>query len=164
VLTPMQRSVLLYLASLPGQTVSRQQLLDHMYADRREPEQRILNVFMAHLRNRLDLRPDQLILTVWGCGYCFDPRAVDPTTAGQDKPSLIQQSTQLALPARTEPMRWTPSRRKQVVEAIQAKMISETAAAKHYNIPLGDIQHWIKSFGIYGYPGLTQRHMILQRR
>ncbi len=50
-------------------TVTKEQLLDQLYAGRDEPELKIIDVFTCKLRRKLGPQGPSIIETVWGRGY-----------------------------------------------------------------------------------------------
>jgi two-component system cell cycle response regulator CtrA len=77
-LTTKEFQLLVFLASRPGFTLSKEMILDHLYAGRDEPQIKIVDVFICKLRKKLaDISGgDNFIETVWGRGYMLAaPRA-----------------------------------------------------------------------------------------
>jgi len=71
-LTSFEYNTLEYLASRPGQVVSKTELTEHLYAQDHERDSNVIEVFIGRLRRKLD--PDQDLLpieTVRGAGYRF---------------------------------------------------------------------------------------------
>jgi two-component system, OmpR family, response regulator PhoP len=79
-LTAREYSVLELLALKPGVTWSRTQLVEHLYNEEGERDSNVIDVFVARLRRKLDaagLPASELIRTLRGAGYRFDPAAVE---------------------------------------------------------------------------------------
>ncbi|MFV0277553.1 MAG: response regulator [Parahaliea sp.] len=71
-LTSFEYNTLEYLASRPGQVISKTELTEHLYAQDHERDSNVIEVFVGRLRRKLD--PDQqlqAIQTVRGAGYRF---------------------------------------------------------------------------------------------
>ncbi|MFV8816529.1 response regulator transcription factor [Haliea sp. E17] len=78
-LTSYEFNTLEYLASRPGQVISKTELTEHLYAQDHERDSNVIEVFIGRLRRKLD--PDgelQPIATVRGAGYRFTLQALDP--------------------------------------------------------------------------------------
>jgi two-component system response regulator PhoP len=77
-LTSFEYNTLEYLASRPGNVVSKTELTDHLYEQDNDRDSNVIEVFIGRLRRKLD--PDQTlqpIETVRGAGYRFVLRPVD---------------------------------------------------------------------------------------
>ncbi len=74
-LTPVEFALLLTLHAQPGRIFTREQLLQHMYADYRVVSDRAVDTHVKNLRKKLLVRdPDaQLIESVYGLGYRYAP-------------------------------------------------------------------------------------------
>jgi two-component system, OmpR family, alkaline phosphatase synthesis response regulator PhoP len=71
-LTPSEFELLVALASHPGQTLTRQQLMDHLYGAAATGVDRSVDSHIKNLRRKLDSVSDvQFIETVYGVGYRF---------------------------------------------------------------------------------------------
>ncbi len=72
-LTVKEYDLLYTLASQPGRTFSRRQLLDLIWEQDAEVYEHTVNSHVNRLRNKVETDPNhpQLILTVWGVGYRF---------------------------------------------------------------------------------------------
>ena len=70
-LTDKEYSILELLSLRLGVTVTKEMLLDHLYGGTDEPELKIIDVFVCHLRKKLAQATDgkHYIETVWGRGY-----------------------------------------------------------------------------------------------
>ena len=71
-LTPTEFRLLVYLAEYPGQALSRDQILAAVWdADKDMIDERVVNVHIRRLREKIELDPSRpvLILTVPGIGY-----------------------------------------------------------------------------------------------
>ena len=69
-LTAREMSLLEFLARRRGQTVSKREILDHVWDDEFEGDPNIVEVYVRHLRNKID-RPfgREAIRTLRGAGY-----------------------------------------------------------------------------------------------
>jgi DNA-binding response OmpR family regulator len=72
-LSPKEFDLLVYLASNPGKTYSRMQLLDHVWGYEFEGFEHTVNSHINRLRSRIEKNMSQpeYILTTWGVGYKF---------------------------------------------------------------------------------------------
>ena len=72
VLTAREASLLEFLLRRSGQVVSKTEILDHVWDDRFDGDLNIVEVYVRHLRNKLD-RPfgRGAIATIRGAGYCL---------------------------------------------------------------------------------------------
>ncbi len=73
-LTPVEFRLLAALAARPGHVLSRGQLMDRIYPDRRVVSDRTIDAHVRNLRAKLlAIRPDaELIQSVYGVGYRLD--------------------------------------------------------------------------------------------
>lgn len=76
-LTTKEYGILELLTLRKGQTLSKEQFLNHLYGVIDEPELKIIDVFICKLRKKLAaVSDDSYIETVWGRGYVLrDPEA-----------------------------------------------------------------------------------------
>lgn len=72
-LTATEWNLLEFFMRHPGQALSRQQILDHVWSYERDVQPNMVDVYVSYLRRKLDLpgRPDP-ICTVRGVGYRFE--------------------------------------------------------------------------------------------
>ena len=78
-LTGKEYGIFELLSLRKGSTVTKEMLLAHLYGGAREPEMKIIDVFVCHLRKKLALATGvkHYIETVWGRGYrLHDPGQV----------------------------------------------------------------------------------------
>ena len=71
-LTPTEFRLLVYLAQHPGQALSRAQILDAVWdVDAANMDERVVNVHIRRLREKIELNPSkpEILLTVPGIGY-----------------------------------------------------------------------------------------------
>jgi DNA-binding response OmpR family regulator len=70
-LTPSEFKLLQTLMSYPGKVFTRSELLDHLYSDGGEVIDRVIDVHMGKLRQKLEPNPSQprYLVTVHGVGY-----------------------------------------------------------------------------------------------
>ncbi len=77
-LTSYEYNTLEYLASRPGEVISKSELTEHLYAQDHERDSNVIEVFVGRLRRKLDPAGSlQPILTVRGAGYRF---ALEPVS------------------------------------------------------------------------------------
>ncbi len=74
-LRPKEFGLLDFLARHPGRTFTRRQLLDRVWHQDRDGDQRTVDVHVRWLREKLEVDPEhpRLLLTVRGVGYRLDP-------------------------------------------------------------------------------------------
>jgi DNA-binding response OmpR family regulator len=75
-LTPTEFRLLVYLAQHPGQALSRPQILEAVWdADAASMDERVVNVHIRRLREKIELDPSKpdMLLTVPGIGYRLVP-------------------------------------------------------------------------------------------
>jgi DNA-binding response OmpR family regulator len=81
-LTPREYALLEYLAFRRGEPVSRLELEDHIYEDRKQVLSNAIDSAVCTLRAKLDARGAQrLVHTRRGVGYVLEVRSVDPSAA-----------------------------------------------------------------------------------
>lgn len=70
-LTDKEYSILELLSLRRGVTVTKEMLLGHLYGGKNEPELKIIDVFVCHLRKKLAQATggEPYIETIWGRGY-----------------------------------------------------------------------------------------------
>jgi PAS domain S-box-containing protein len=75
-LTPTEFKLLAYLAQHPGQVLTYQQLLTHIYHEEGQRTRHDLFVHVSRLRKKIETEPTdpRFILTRWGIGYMFAPK------------------------------------------------------------------------------------------
>src|SRR5947209_6669299 len=74
-LTPREFELLAFLLRRPGQTVARQQLLDHVWGEGYSGSPNVVDVYVGYLRRKLEHPPaPQQIRTVRGVGFSLEPR------------------------------------------------------------------------------------------
>jgi two-component system, cell cycle response regulator CtrA len=85
--TRKEYAILELLSLKKGTTVTKEMFLDHLYGGMKEPDPKIIDVFVCKLRKKLSQATggDSYIVTVWGHGYVLR----DPEEAG---PALEQKS------------------------------------------------------------------------
>ncbi|MBD1554179.1 response regulator [Pseudomonas typographi] len=74
-LTPVEFRLLAALAALPGQVMSRDQLMNHLYDDHRVVTDRTVDSHVKNLRRKLDCAAPgrDLVRSIYGVGYCLEP-------------------------------------------------------------------------------------------
>jgi DNA-binding response OmpR family regulator len=73
--TRKEFDLLAYLASSPGMTFTRTQLLEEVWDFAWDGDSSTVTVHIRRLREKVELDPSapRRILTVWGVGYRFEP-------------------------------------------------------------------------------------------
>jgi two-component system cell cycle response regulator CtrA len=86
---------LLELMSLrKGVTLTKEQVLNHMYGGLDEPELKIIDVFACKLRKKMrDAGAGGLIETVWGRGYVFREQTLQMVSSPSMAPEIADMST-----------------------------------------------------------------------
>lgn len=79
VLTPVEFRLLQQFVNNPGKVYSRNHLLDHLYNDHRIVTDRAVDSHIKNLRRKLEaaLPETEVIRSVYGIGYKFDPTGID---------------------------------------------------------------------------------------
>ncbi len=73
-LTPREYELLAFLLRRPGETVSRQQIIDNVWDKDDDPSPNIVDVYIGYLRRKLEApRGRRLIRTVRGVGFVLEP-------------------------------------------------------------------------------------------
>ena len=82
-LTGKEYGILELLSLRKGQTLTKEQFLNHLYGGIDEPELKIIDVFICKLRKKLATATGEgnYIETVWGRGYVLHDPEERPTTA-----------------------------------------------------------------------------------
>lgn len=68
------------LATRAGRVCTKQQLMDHLYGGRDEPEEKIIDVFVCKARKKLG-ENGVIIATVWGRGYMIKSAVIPDAAA-----------------------------------------------------------------------------------
>lgn len=86
-LTAKEFDLLLQFARNPGRVYSRTDLLDQVWGYGHEGYEHTVNTHINRLRGKIERDPanPELILTVWGVGYKFRDRPVDPSREAQSE-------------------------------------------------------------------------------
>jgi two-component system, cell cycle response regulator CtrA len=83
-LTGKEYRILELLSLRKGTTVTKEMLIKHLYSDAREPEVKIIDIFVCHLRKKLAQanRGQHYIETIWGRGYALrEPQSIAAANA-----------------------------------------------------------------------------------
>ncbi len=70
-LTAKEFDLLAYLVANAGRVVSRDEILDAVWAGQHSTDSNVIEVFVCHLRNKIGDRDNQVIQTIRGIGYFF---------------------------------------------------------------------------------------------
>jgi two-component system, cell cycle response regulator CtrA len=137
-LTGKEYGVLELLSLRKGTTLTKEMFLNHLYGGIDEPEIRLIDTFVYHLRKKLAeaTRGQHYIETEWGRGYVLrDP----PDPAGAPQPKLKN---------------WTPRRKAEVVEDVKnGKMTLEETLRRH-RLTEEEFLAWQRRYDEHGLPGL----------
>lgn len=78
-LTPTEFKILGALAKHPGRVLSRSQLVEIVQGHNFEGDDRVIDAHIKKIRQKIETKPGnpQIILTVYGIGYKFNPNAGD---------------------------------------------------------------------------------------
>ncbi|AET66264.1 response regulator with CheY-like receiver domain and winged-helix DNA-binding domain [Desulfosporosinus orientis DSM 765] len=76
-LTPTEFKILGALAKNPGRVLSRSQLVEIVQGHNFEGDDRVIDAHIKKIRHKIETRPSnpQIIVTVYGIGYKFNPNA-----------------------------------------------------------------------------------------
>jgi two-component system, cell cycle response regulator CtrA len=94
-LTSKEYGILEALSLRKGIPHTKEMLLNHLYGVMDEPELKIIDVFVCHLRRKLAAATggDHYIETVWGGGYVMrDPDQIERRAASAPKRSAVRQA------------------------------------------------------------------------
>lgn len=78
VMPPKELELLYFLASQPNQVFTREQLLDHIWGYEYLGYPRTVDVHIKRLREKIKDQDNWAIRTVWGIGYKFEVRQMQP--------------------------------------------------------------------------------------
>ena len=100
-LRPKEFGLLVTIAMEPGRVFGRQELLDTIWGDDVVVDARTVDVHISWLRGKLTAAgmSDEMIRTVYGAGYRFDPDAAE----GGDGDTGSSQSTSISQPTGNDP-------------------------------------------------------------
>jgi DNA-binding response OmpR family regulator len=70
-LTAKEFDLLAYLVANAGRVVSRDEILEAVWAGQHSTDSNVIEVFVCHLRNKIDDRDNKVIQTIRGIGYFF---------------------------------------------------------------------------------------------
>src|SRR6516165_9286927 len=133
-LTGKEYGVLELLSLRKGTTLTKEMFLNHLYGAEDEPEVRLIDTFVYHLRKKLAEATggDHYIETEWGRGYVLR----DPGAAPQPK------------------LKWTPKRKADVVKDVECgkKTIEDTL--RQYQLSYEEFMAWKRDLDTHGQPGL----------
>jgi len=78
--TPTESAILVDLARRPGETRTKQQIMDAIYGGEDEPEMKIIDVLVCKLRRKIIEATGgvDVVQTIWGRGYQFVPDGFQP--------------------------------------------------------------------------------------
>ena len=70
-LTAKEFDLLAYLVANAGRVVSRDEILESVWAGQHSTDSNVIEVFVCHLRNKIGDKDNQIIQTIRGIGYFF---------------------------------------------------------------------------------------------
>lgn len=70
-LTAKEFDLLAYLVSNAGRVISRDEILSAVWGAQHSTDSNVIEVFVCHLRNKIDDRDNRIIQTIRGVGYFF---------------------------------------------------------------------------------------------
>ena len=108
--------------------------LNHLYGGEDEPEVRLIDTFVYHLRKKLAEAAggDHYIETEWGRGYVLR----DPGAAPQPK------------------LKWTPKRKADVVKDVECGKKTLEDTLRQYQLSYDEFHAWKRDLELHGQPGL----------
>ena len=133
-LTGKEYSVLELLSLRKGTTLTKEMFLNHLYGGEDEPEVRLIDTFVYHLRKKLAEATggDHYIETEWGRGYVLR----DPGAAPQPK------------------LKWTPKRKADVVKDVECGKKTLEDTLRQYQLSYDEFHAWKRHLELHGQPGL----------
>jgi hypothetical protein len=112
--------------------------LNHLYGGEDEPEVRLIDTFVYHLRKKLAAATggDHYIETEWGRGYALrDPH--DPQ----------------------KPKQWTPRRKAEALMAVMSGEITLEDALRRHQLTEEEFRAWQRAYEAHGLPGLRSTRL-----
>jgi DNA-binding response OmpR family regulator len=70
-LTAREFDLLAYLVANAGRVISRDEILSSVWGERQGADSNVIEVFVCHLRNKIEDRENKIIQTIRGVGYFF---------------------------------------------------------------------------------------------
>jgi len=133
-LTGKEYGVLELLSLRKGTTLTKEMFLNHLYGGEDEPEVRLIDTFVYHLRKKLAEAAggDHYIETEWGRGYVLR----DPGAAPQPK------------------LKWTPKRKADVVKDVECGKKTLEDTLRQYQLSYDEFHAWKRHLELHGQPGL----------
>jgi len=132
-LTGKEYGVLELLSLRKGTTLTKEMFLNHLYEGMHEPEFKVIDTFVYHLRKKLAEATggQHYIETEWGRGYALrDPH--DPQ----------------------KPKQWTPRRKAEVLMAVMTGEITLEDALRRHQLTEEEFRAWQRAYEAHGLPGL----------
>src|SRR6516162_4553305 len=136
-LTGKEYGVLELLSLRKGTTLTKEMFLNHLYEGMHEPEFKVIDTFVYHLRKKLAEATggQHYIETEWGRGYALrDPP--DPAVAPQRK------------------LQWTPRRKAELVEAVKSGKMTLEEACRRHQVTEEEFSAWRRLYDSHGLPAL----------
>ncbi len=149
-LTGAEYKMLKLLTENTGSVVTRDMFLNRLYKDRlEEPEVRIIDVFICHLRKKLGSFASNL-KSVWGRGYKW--------LEGGEAVTKKSYQTINGLPP-TDSKRWNSRRKEEVVLAVKNGLLSFEEACSRYSLTTTELERWQTQLKLHGRKGLRETKM-----
>lgn len=89
-LTGKEYQMLELLTMRKGVTVSKDQILTHLYGGMEEPEAKIIDVFVCKLRKKLRAMDADYVQTVWGRGYVLRADETDSPSLAPELSDMVR--------------------------------------------------------------------------
>jgi DNA-binding winged helix-turn-helix (wHTH) protein len=136
-LTGKEYGVLELLSLRKGTTLTKEMLLNHLYGGFDEPELRLIDTFVYHLRKKLveATGGQHYIETEWGRGYVLRDLP-DPAVAPEPK------------------LQWTPRRKAELVEAVKLGKMTLEETLRRHQLTEEEFSAWRHLYDAHGLPGL----------
>ena len=151
-LSENEAKVFLCIASGEGKVRTHLMLLQALYGDKKQAQQKIIDVFVSRIRHKLKKHTPSAareLLCVWGRGFAFGKLKSPPGTVTP------------AYPVRY----WVPSRKEQVLIALHSKQFSiEEVLATYPDLTKAELDEWRSVYSVFGRKGLrsskAQQHRV----
>jgi DNA-binding winged helix-turn-helix (wHTH) protein len=161
-LSGKEYEILEFLTKHAGKIHTRTELLNHLYAGKKEPELKILDVFACKLRKKLNNLTGsvELIGTAWGRGYYFGelkPTVIDVPSPSSPESVLGPQGDMITLGDLPAPgtFRWVINRKAVLVCVIRGGLLSlEAALGRYPGLTAAEVIEWTSAYDRHGLPGL----------
>ena len=148
-LSNQERALLSLLVSKAGQIVTIRMLLNALYPEKKQAQQKIIDVVVCKIRTKLRAfhpAAGDVIRTVRGRGIAFEKPAYR---------SIPIQNVELPPACGI----WIPKQKVTVLHAIESGRITQRQVLNHYpDISLSEIEEWRRTFLSGGIPMMRNKH------